>query len=203
MPVDVIHRRRLLVGLLVGAGSAPGLAHASRSAGAEAFIASEGQKVLALLGDRSLSEPARQSRLSASMDALADFNRISTFVLGRHARTLEPAQRQRFNAAFRAHVQRVFLRQLAAYRGGQLRVTGSTARSPTDAVINSLVRVGSTDEAVNWRVLGAPGGLKVVDVQAKGVWLAITLQQDFISTIDNARGDVEVLIRRLESGGRG
>jgi phospholipid transport system substrate-binding protein len=70
-------------------------------------------------------------------------------------------------------------------------------------VINSLVRVGSTDEAVAWRVLGAPGALKVVDVQAKGVWLAITLQQDFVSTIDNARGDVEVLIRRLESGGKG
>jgi phospholipid transport system substrate-binding protein len=112
-------------------------------------------------------------------------------------------QRQRFNQVFRAHVQRVFLKQLVAYRGGQLRVTGSAARSPTDAVINSLVRVGSTDEAVNWRVLGAPGALKVVDVQAKGVWLAITLQQDFVSTIDNAGGDVEVLVRKLESSGRG
>jgi phospholipid transport system substrate-binding protein len=203
MPLGFINRRRLIAGLMVGATGAPGLAHAARSAEAEVFVASEGQKVLALLGDRGLSEAVRQSRLAASMDALADFNRISAFVLGRHARTLTPVQRQRFNQVFRAHVQRVFLKQLVAYRGGQLRVTGSAARSPTDAVINSLVRVGSTDEAVNWRVLGAPGALKVVDVQAKGVWLAITLQQDFVSTIDNAGGDVEVLVRKLESSGRG
>lgn len=201
MTFDVVNRRWLIAGLLVVAAGAPDLAHAARSAEAESFVASEGQKVLALLGDRSLSEAARQKRLLESMEALADFNRISTYVLGRHARTLSPAQRQRFNAAFRGHVQRVFLKQLAAYRGGQLRVTGSTARSPTDAVIKSLVRVGSTEEAVNWRVLGAPGGMKVVDVQARGVWLAITLQQDFVSTIDNARGDVEVLIRKLENDG--
>ena len=206
MLFDNINRRRLIASLFVGAAgatAAPQLAHAARSAEAEAFVASEGQKVLALLGDRSLSEAARQSRLAASMDSLADFNRISTFVLGRHARAFTPAQRQRFNQAFRAHVQRVFLKQLAAYRGGQLRVTGSAARSPTDAVVNSVVRVGSGDEAVSWRVLGASGALRVADVQARGVWLAITLQQDFVSTIDNARGDVEVLIRRLESGGKG
>lgn len=202
MHASLINRRRVVAGLLAGAAAAPGLAHAARSPEAEAFVAAEGQKVLALLGDRSLGDAARQSRLSASLDALADFNRISSFVLGRHARTLTPPQRQRFNVAFRGHVHRVFLKQLAAYRGGQLRVTGSTPRSPTDVVVASLVRTGGAEEAVTWRVLGAPGAFKVVDVQAKGVWLAITLQQDFVSTIDNAGGDVEVLIRKLESGGR-
>jgi phospholipid transport system substrate-binding protein len=51
---------------------------------------------------------------------------------------------------------------------------------------------------VAWRVLSSGGLWKVVDVQVKLVWLAITQQQDFVSTIDNAGGDIGVLIARLQ-----
>jgi phospholipid transport system substrate-binding protein len=47
-------------------------------------------------------------------------------------------------------------------------------------------------------VLGESGGWRVVDVQVAGVWLAITEQQDFVSTIDNAGGNVDVLIAQLQ-----
>jgi phospholipid transport system substrate-binding protein len=39
----------------------------------------------------------------------------------------------------------------------------------------------------------------MVDVEVAGIWLAITQQQDFVSTIDNAHGDVNVLIAQLQS----
>ena len=32
-----------------------------------------------------------------------------------------------------------------------------------------------------------------------GVWLALTQQQDFVSTLDNNRGDINVLINQLRS----
>jgi phospholipid transport system substrate-binding protein len=59
---------------------------------------------------------------------------------------------------------------------------------------------------VNWRVIrGADGRYKAVDVQVEGVWLAITEQQDFVSTLDNHNGDINVLINQLSNrrGGRG
>jgi len=43
----------------------------------------------------------------------------------------------------------------------------------------------------------------VVDVQVSGVWLAITQQQDFVSTIDNAGGKIDVLIAQLAQDGNG
>jgi hypothetical protein len=66
-------------------------------------------------------------------------------------------------------------------------------------VVNTTISGGQLDQpvAVAWRVLGAQGSWKVVDVQFKGVWLAITQQQDFVSTIDNASGDIGVLIAQL------
>lgn len=39
-------------------------------------------------------------------------------------------------------------------------------------------------------------------MQFKGVWLAITQQQDFVSTIDNAHGDIDVLITQLQRDGK-
>jgi phospholipid transport system substrate-binding protein len=38
----------------------------------------------------------------------------------------------------------------------------------------------------------------VVDVEVSGVWLAITQQADFVSTIDNHGGNIDALISRLE-----
>jgi len=51
---------------------------------------------------------------------------------------------------------------------------------------------------VSWRVIAEGGGWRVVDVQVDGVWLAITQQQDFVSTIDNAGGNIQVLIDQLK-----
>jgi phospholipid transport system substrate-binding protein len=58
---------------------------------------------------------------------------------------------------------------------------------------------------VNWRVIRGPNGYRAVDVQVAGVWLAITEQQDFVSTLDNHNGDINVLINQLrrQSGGGG
>ena len=47
-------------------------------------------------------------------------------------------------------------------------------------------------------MIGGDGAWKIIDLEFEGVWLAITQQQDFVSTIDNAGGDVNVLISQLE-----
>ncbi|MDP1631644.1 MAG: ABC transporter substrate-binding protein [Caulobacter sp.] len=173
-----------------------------RNLPAEQFVQVEGQNMFSVLSDRSLGDAAKQAAFRRLIDRVADLQRISGFVLGKYARAISPAQRQQFNTVFRTYVQGLYQTYLANFRGDQLRVTGSTARSPTDTIVNTVIDGAADGRAlpVAWRVLGSPGSFKVVDVQASGVWLAITLQQDFVSTIDNARGDIGVLIARLQSG---
>jgi len=79
-------------------------------------------------------------------------------------------------------------------------VTGSVVRKPGDVIVNTTISGGqiSSPLPVSWRVLGSGQNWKVVDVQFKGIWLAITQQQDFVSTIDNAHGDINVLIAQLQ-----
>ena len=198
-----LNRRGVITAFAVSSLFAPvsARARAVRNPEAEQFVQTEGQKALSIVSVRSLSTAARESAFRQMIDRLADFQRISSFVLGKYARIITPAQRQRFNAVFKGYAQRLFQTSLAGFKGSQLQVAGSVVRSPGDTVVNTVVSgdSGSGPMPVAWRVLGAPGTFKAVDIQARGVWLAITLQQDFVSTTDNAGGDIEVLITRLEA----
>lgn len=186
---------------LLAATLAPAVAFArTRDPQAEQFVQTEGQKALSVVANRALAGPARDAAFRQMIDQLADFQRITGFVLGKYARVATPAQRQQFNSVFRVYAQNLFQSHLAGFKGNRLQVTGSVVRGPGDVVVNTTVS-GDPNAGplpVAWRVLGGPGTYRAVDVQTRGVWLAITLQQDFVSTIDNAGGDVAVLINRLQ-----
>ena len=203
MTLPTLNRRGLVVALAAAGLSAPlvAQARAARDAEAEAFVQTEGQKVLTVVTNRALSPAAREASFRQMIDQLADFQRISGFVLGKYARVITPAQRQRFNAVFKGYAQHLFQTSLAGFKGNQLQVVGSVVRAPGDTVVNAIVSGDpkSAPLTVAWRILGRPGSFKAVDVQARGVWLAITLQQDFVSTIDNGGGNIDVLIARLEA----
>lgn len=195
-----------VVGVVVTPGVA--LAQASRAHGdpeAEAFVQNEASRVLQVLNDRSLGLDAKKEAFRQMVDQVADVPRITAFVLGRYRRIVTPAQYAAFSAAFREYADNVYESRLGQYSGQNLKVTGSVVRQPGDVVVSTVVTGGKAAQ-VNWRVLrGSDGRYRAVDVQVAGVWLAITEQQDFVSTLDNHNGDINILISQLRnqtSGGR-
>ena len=168
---------------------------------AEAFVQAQADRVLAILGDSSGGAAAKKAAFNTFIDQNADVPRITDFVLGRYRRSLTPEQYARFAEAFRRYADSIYETRLGDYHGERLVVIGSVARSPTDAVVSTAVTGGAYkgNPTVNWRVLKGPGGWKVVDVQAQGVWLAVVEQQDFTSTLANHGGDVDILIRQLQT----
>lgn len=193
------------VASLAASGQAgPAMAQAAPGNGrdpqAEQFVQTNAQKVISVLADRSMSVAQKNATFHREVDSIADVPKITNFVLGKYARTITPQQRQQFASAFRAYAERVYQTRLGDFHGETLKVTGSIVRKPGDVIVNSVVTGGQTSQPlpVAWRVLGSGGSWKVVDVQVKAVWLAITQQQDFVSTIDNAGGDIGVLIARLQ-----
>jgi phospholipid transport system substrate-binding protein len=182
----------------------PAFAQSSRDAGAEQFVQGQGQRIITLLSNPSLSPSSKTQAFKAIVDQIADVPRITSFVLGKYARSITPAQMQRFAPVFRAYEQSVYETQLSNFHGKTLQVTGSVARRPGDVVVNTVISGGGLSQPLPlaWRVLGGGASWKVVDVQASGVWLAITQQQDFVSTIDNHGGDIDALISQLQQQAR-
>ncbi|MGC1303610.1 MAG: ABC transporter substrate-binding protein, partial [Caulobacteraceae bacterium] len=186
------------------ASTTPAAAQATRSHGepqAEAFVQAQATRALGILNNQSLGGAAKKQAFYNFVNEVADVPRITEFVLGRYRRSLTPDQYNRFAQAFRQYADNIYESRFADYHGEKLQVTGSVARSPDDVVVSSVVSGADYkgQPVVNWRLLRGPGGWKVVDVQAQGVWLAVVEQQDFTSTLANHNGDVDVLIRQLQS----
>ncbi|WP_414694966.1 MlaC/ttg2D family ABC transporter substrate-binding protein [Phenylobacterium sp.] len=167
---------------------------------AEQFVQTGAQRVISVLADRGQSVAQKKATFHQAINELADVPKVTNFVLGKYARTITPVQRQQFAAAFRAYAESVYQNRIDDYGGEKLNVVGSVVQKPGDVVVNTTIAGGQLDRpvAVAWRVLGGGASWKVVDIQFKGVWLAITQQQDFVSTIDNAGGDIGVLISQLQ-----
>jgi phospholipid transport system substrate-binding protein len=176
------------------------MAQQARDAGAEQFVQVQAQRAVGVLSDTSKGPADRIRTFRALVDQIADVPRITSFVLGKYARTVTPAQQQRFAVVFREYAQNVYEKRLGDFHGNTVRVTGSVAKRPGDVVVNTMISGGGASQPlpVSWRVLGGGSSWKVVDVQVSGIWLAITQQQDFVSTIDNNGGNVDVLIGQLE-----
>ena len=189
-----------LVGLGAFAQTRPALAQAARDPQAEQFVQTKAQRVIAVLADKNQSVAQKKATFHQAIDELADVPKITNFVLGKYARTITPDQRARFATAFRVYAEGVYQNRIDDYHGEALKVTGSTVRKPGDVIVNTVISGGQVGQPlpVSWRVMGGGTSWKVVDVQFKGVWLAITQQQDFVSTIDNAGGNVDVLISQLQ-----
>ena len=169
-----------------------------RDAGAEQFVQSEAERALRILADRTDAEKIREFR--GFVDQVADVPTITHFVLGKYNRNISPDDYQRFAAVFREYAANVYESRLSDYHGETLKVTGSVVRKPGDVIVASVVAGGAQHDPVRvrWRVIYGPSGWRVDDVEVGGVWLAITEQQDFVSTIDNAHGDIGVLIAQLD-----
>ena len=168
--------------------------------GAEQFVQTQAQRVISELNDKSQSTTEKIRVFRGIVDEIADVPKITSFVLGKYGRSITPSQRQHFSGVFRQYAQNVYETRLGDYHGESVKVSGSVVRKPGDVVVNTTIAGGKLSQPVqaSWRVLGSGASWKVVDVQVSGIWLAITQQQDFVSTIDNAGGNIDALIAQLE-----
>ena len=179
--------------------AAPAVAQAARDAGAEAFVQQGAREVLAVLNDRGKSDAAKKDAFRGIINRLIDVPKVTRFVLGKYARSATPDQYARFSAAFRNYAENVYMKRIDDYHGEKIVVTGSVVRKPGDVLVTTQLAGGRSQQPTNlvWRVLNDGSGWKAVDVQVTGVWLAITQQQDFVATIDNAGGKIDVLTTQL------
>ena len=185
-----------------GAGlmPAPAMAQgAARDTQAEAFIDGSARRVLGILNNRSIDTASRRQAFHQMAGDLIDWPRLTHFVLGKYGRTATPDQYQRFAGIYRTYNEGIYQRRIDDYKGLRAVVTGSVVRRPGDVIVHTLLSgaPGQQPTELSWRVLGGGNSWKVVDVQVKGVWLAITQQQDFVSTIDNSGGKIDALTNQL------
>jgi len=189
-----------VAGAVLPVAAPAAMAQQARDASAEAFVQQGAREVLAVLNDRTKSDAAKKDAFRVLINRLIDVPKVTRFVLGKYARSATPDQFNRFSTAFRTYVEGVYMKRINDYHGEKVIVLASLVRKPGDVLVTTQLAGGRSQQPTNiiWRVLNDGSGWKVVDVQVSGVWLAITQQQDFVATIDNNGGKIDVLINQLQ-----
>ena len=183
-------------------GAMSGPAAAQTASDAEAFVQREAQQVIDALQafhDGELDEATLRRNFRDRVDQLADVPRITRFVLRRYRRGADEAQREEFQTVVGQFAPSVYEHELGNYAGQTLDVTGSVTRAPGDFIVRSTVRANGSGEdvPVNWRVMSGDNGLRVLDAEGMGGWLAQTQRDEITSIIGNAGGDISAATRAL------
>jgi phospholipid transport system substrate-binding protein len=175
----------------------------------EAFVQDTIDKGYVILNNTSLSDAERRQQFKTFMLALTDVRRIATFTLGQYANSATPAQIDDFVNAFTDYAVAVYETRLSQYRGQTMKVTGSDdSRGADDSVVNTEVvnpagPANARRTRAAFRVRPGPGGRPIItDMQVEGIWIAITQRSDFISYLQQNRGNVPMLAEHLRAQAR-
>ena len=171
-------------------------------AASEAFVKENASRVLATLDDETLDDAVRTAKFVEQMDSFANLDRVASFVIGKYSRRFSPEDLTRYRAAFRAYNLTAYQEQFDDYRGSEIEITGSTDRSATDSIVDTIVRRQNGDsQDVRWRVLQRKGKYEIVDIalnfDGSLLWLAIEQRAQFLDLLDRTNGSADALIKKL------
>lgn len=213
---DAAEPARLRFGRALAAGRAAALAlllaltaliaaaPAQAATPAEAFVQTNVEKGLSILGNKKISDAQRKSEFREFLISLTDIRRTALFTLGAARRTAKPGDIDGFVDAFRDYAIAIYQARLSAYSGQSLKVTGSTERAPGDFVVTTLLVDPSGDSSdkqpiqIDFRVDQNNGKFAVLDASVVGVWLAIEERDQFTAFLAQNNDSVPALTRHLK-----
>jgi phospholipid transport system substrate-binding protein len=192
--------RSTLAATLVAALALPAFADART----EAYVQKNASEALSTLNNPKLTAAERTATFNAYMDKFTDIDAVSNFVIGKYARRFTQDELTRYRKAFRNYALAVYEAQLDAYRGEAVVVKSSVDRSPTDSIVNTVIkRQDGKEMDVRWRVQGKEGSYQVVDVALNSdgnlIWLGIEQRAQFIALLDDNNGSADKLIAKIDS----
>lgn len=178
-----------------------GTARAQTADGARQFVEATAQSAIATMADKQLSRNDRDDRFRSLFVQSFDIPEIGRFVLSRHWRAATPDQQKEFLALFEEITVLTWARRFQDYNGEHLEMLDTTKSGDHDWLVNSrIVRPNGPANQVQWRLHQiADGSLRITDVIAESVSMAITLRADYASTMQTNGGKIDSLLATMRT----
>ena len=127
-----------------------------------------------------------------------DFQRTTRIAVGDAWTQATPDQQKQLYEQFTLLLTRTYAVSLSQLRDQQVGfrfAPASAGSGANDAVVQSHVLSGNSDDAVDYRLTRAPSGWKIYDIDMSGAWLVQVYQKQFAAQI--RQGGIDGLIRFL------
>ena len=183
------------VGFVLALGAPP----ASADDGARAFTQSLIDSGFAILRDARVDKAVRVRRFDDFIVQHMDARKTALFTLGRYRRGAPDGVVEPFVAAFTDYSTAIYGAHLVDYSQANLRVTGEMINKPGDVTVMTVAEGGGLREPLRiaFRLTGAAGMYKIVDVQVEGIWLSVEQRDQFASVLAQNNGDISSLTASL------
>jgi phospholipid transport system substrate-binding protein len=199
-------RRRLLLGLglllALSLVAPPAVATNPSVEAARAMVQDVGDQVLAVMRDDSLDDRAKFHRLVDLLEGPIDLDLVARLILGRHWRTADEAQQQRYLELFRTYALDNLATKLHLFQGEQFQITSARPAGQSDAVVATRIQTAEGRPLqVDWRLRDRDNGtLVAIDVIVEGVSLIVSLRSEFSAVIERQGmgGLLDELQRRID-----
>jgi phospholipid transport system substrate-binding protein len=194
--------RRRIVRLMMGLVALPALAAGNRGAaaasGPEAYVQSIGRDVIALANGGSKGTALR-SRFVSLLNKHSDVRSIALFSLGQYQKDLPASLRSEYFRLVIEYTAGLFVYYIKDFAGARFDVKSSSPSGNATIVESAIQFSGGSTSPVKWRVVKAGGGLRVSDVNVRGIWLRLQMRQQFTSVLKNNKGDFGALLKYLKA----
>ncbi|MDE2228429.1 MAG: ABC transporter substrate-binding protein [Alphaproteobacteria bacterium] len=179
--------------------AAPGASRGQAAGDPGGFMATLGNQVIQLIGNRQQPAAQRKQQFAQLVNQSFDVDGIARFVLGRYWRTASDSERQQFKQVFDTYMIDVYWGHFNQYTGQRFVVTTKRPVGEGTTLVTSQIIQPSGQQPVNvvWRVSSHNGKYQITDVSIEGVSELVTYRQEFASAISQNGGNVATLINQL------
>lgn len=165
-------------------GAAP--ARAAGEDAAAAVVEKTTGSVIAVLTDPSLSTEQKRTRIETIAIGSMDFETLSKLVLARNWSRFDEPQRTEFMTLFKNHLSMTYGRNVESYKNEKVQVSGSRTENGGDVTVKTkIVRGGSNDILVDYRLRQRDGTWKIIDVVIEGVSLVSNFRSQFQDVVSH------------------
>jgi phospholipid transport system substrate-binding protein len=148
------------------------------------------QRVLKLLDDPAMKQPAKAKERRAAMRGIAndifDFTETAKRALGRHWAVRTPAEREQFVQLFADLLERSYISKVELYGGETIEYTGETVDGDQAAVGSRIVTRQGLHVPIQYRMLRKGERWLVYDVVIEGVSLVANYRSQFDKIIQTS-----------------
>jgi phospholipid transport system substrate-binding protein len=129
----------------------------------------------------------------------SDVRSIALFSLGQYQKELPASLKGEYFKWVIEYTAGLFVYYIKDFAGARMDVKSSKASGKATIVDSAILFTGGSSSPIKWRVVKAGGGLRVSDVNVRGIWLSLQMRQQFTSVLRTNRGDFGALLKYLKA----
>ena len=154
---------------------------AAQGSGAPVAVVEETTSgVLGILAQQGLGSDEKRRRVEEIVYTHVDFETLSRLVLARNWSRFSPEQQKDFVAEFKRHLSLTYGKRIDSYKNERVLVVGSRQESQGDWTVKTkIVRGGSDDILVDYRLRSKEEQWRIIDMIIEGVSLVANFRSQF------------------------